>query len=284
MNPAVKHLLSFVAATVLMVLAGCEKSDDRQAQVIEEGLKSLDGRLDGLITQQQAAEIQQQLNLVTKEVVALNEQIIGLQQKLDQQAAAAPTARTNVQPAARTIDGVMADTRIGAEDAKYAIVEFMDYQCPYCVRYAKQVFPELRKRYIDSGKFQYIVRDYPLRFHAQAKPAAVAAECALRQDRYWDMHELLISNTRRLNNGIYTELANELNLDIGNFIACSEDPAVLDSVNSDYQLGSSIGVNGTPRFFIGRLEGGALHDAIEVAGARSLDYFDRQIQKVVQGG
>ena len=81
--------------------------------------------------------------------------------------------------------------RLGEATAMVGIVEFTDYQCPFCKRFHDQTFSKLKAQYIDTGKIQYIIRDFPLAFHGQAKPAAVAAHCAQAQGDYWTMHHEL---------------------------------------------------------------------------------------------
>src|SRR5690606_19222030 len=95
------------------------------------------------------------------------------------------------------------DPTLGSQQAKVAIVEFTDYQCPYCAQYHSETFENLKKEYIDTGKVQYVLRDFPLDFHAYAKGAAIAANCAGEQDAYWQMNHQLFSNQSELGDGLY---------------------------------------------------------------------------------
>ena len=176
------------------------------------------------------------------------------------------------------------DRTVGPDDAPIQIVKFMDYQCPYCVRYANQVLPTIKERYVASGKIQYAIRDYSLNFHPQAKGAAVAAHCAGKQDKYWDMHSLLVANSRKLHDEIYLELAQDIDLDLTRFSECQGNPESNDKVTADFEYGKDIGIRGTPSFYIGRIEGDKIVDVVNVRGARSIDVFDRAIQQVIQGG
>ena len=102
---------------------------------------------------------------------------------------------------------------LGDKNTSFAIIEFSDFQCPYCARHDKQVFPELKKKYIDTGKLQYMARDYPLGFHKQAPAAAMAAHCAGDQDQYWPMRHKLFSGGS-LNPDRFKKDALALNLDM----------------------------------------------------------------------
>lgn len=96
---------------------------------------------------------------------------------------------------------------LGDEKAEIAIVEFSDYQCPYCVRHAKQVFPDLKKNFMETGKVKYYLRNFPLSFHAKARDAAIVSECAGKQGKQWDAHEYLFDNSRQLGDDTFNKLA-----------------------------------------------------------------------------
>lgn len=163
---------------------------------------------------------------------------------------------------------------VGAIDAKLAIVEFSDYQCPYCKRFHSDTFAQLKEKYLDTGKVKFIVRDFPLAFHQQAKSAAVAANCATEQGKYLEMREALFSNQASLGPEFYGQQADSLGLDKSSFVACLADSNSAASVNKDLQYGESVGVRGTPTFFIGRVEDGKLVDATRIVGAQRISAFD----------
>lgn len=225
--------------------------------------------------------MQQELRLVTKEVVGLSTKLETL--KNTQIAVAKNYAsKPNAGPQSILFDGNdYKSPRLGSKDAQYAIIEFSDYECPYCTRYAKQVFPQIKKRYIDSGKFQYVVRDFPLAFHSQAKPAAIAADCAGEQSKFWSMNDALFENSRKLRKELYPELAKEIGLDEGAFLKCLADPEIAARVDADFSYGQSVGVNGTPRFYIGKIKGNSIVNVIPLSGAQPLAAFDKVIQQVM---
>jgi len=171
---------------------------------------------------------------------------------------------------------------LGKSEALVGIVEFSDYQCPFCFRFHTQTFASLKKNYIDTGKVKYVFRNFPLDFHAQGKNAAVAASCAGKQKAYWEMQHALFSNQRRLGSDLYKELSKTLGLDADAFISCLEDPNQGKEVDADLAYGLSLGVKGTPNFFVGRLDGKQIVDAKQISGAQPLAVFERTIDSFLK--
>lgn len=98
--------------------------------------------------------------------------------------------------------------RMGSKDAKLAVIEYSDFQCPFCDRYTKNTFPRIKENYIDTEKVQYVARDFPLSFHRQAKSAAIAANCAGYQGKYWEMHGMLFKHRNDLKRDLYAKKGN----------------------------------------------------------------------------
>jgi protein-disulfide isomerase len=227
----------------------------------------------GDIDPTQLNEIQQQLNLLTKEVIGLRKQVSDL--------GSSPVQEKKAQLAELPLGNDI--TVFGRGDAEYAIVEYMDYQCPYCLRHAKKVLPALKRKYIDSGLIKYIVRDFPLEFHAEAVNAAKMARCSANQGKFPEAHGLLVSKARELNSTIYASLASELELDSESFIQCFDNPELTQTVNNSFTDATKLGVTGTPRFFIGKVEGDRLVNVISMSGARSIDAFEKKLAAVFSG-
>lgn len=138
------------------------------------------------------------------------------------------------------------------KEPKITIVEFADYQCPYCVQ-AHSTIEKILSSY--KGKVQYIFRDFPLmEIHPQAMPAAIAAKCAANQGKYWEMHNLLFDRSpmSTLSSEMYNKFASQLNLNMNNFKTCQEDKeqTLSKSILADMEEGNNIGVNATPSIFI----------------------------------
>ncbi|MGL5906577.1 MAG: DsbA family protein [Shewanella sp.] len=169
---------------------------------------------------------------------------------------------------------------LGDPQAQLAIVEFSDFQCPYCKRFLDTTFSQLKQTYIDSGKVQYLVKNFPLTFHANAEPAAIAAYCAGEQGAYWPMRDKLFANMTVLNDGLYTQLANELKLDMKQFNHCQTAVETKAQIAADRALGSKLGVQGTPSFVIGTLKDKQLLAPELLVGAQDFNAFSAVITSI----
>ena len=149
----------------------------------------------------------------------------------------------------------------GPKDAKIVIVEYADYECPYCER-AGETLKEVMKKY--PKDVRVVFKDYPLDFHENALPAAVGARCAGQQGKFWEMHEALFKNMESLSPQKIRELAISLSLDKKAFDGCFADPTVAKAVEADQQEGARFGVEGTPAFFV---------NGIPLSGAQPLEAF-----------
>lgn len=224
-------------------------------------------------------ELQDELKALRGEVAQLREAVTEIHR-----ASVRPDAAPPSVAARPTLDSVRLDDGafLGDNGATVAIVEFSDYQCPFCFRFYSQTLPRLKQGYIDSGKLKYVFRDFPLSFHPQARGAAVAARCAGRQGAYWRMHDALFGNQRRLGPELYAELATDLKLDQDAFNACLTDGSEGQKVEVDFSYGQELQVQGTPTFFIGRLENGQLVDARRIVGAQPFSAFAQAIDALLR--
>ncbi len=157
--------------------------------------------------------------------------------------------------------GVDDDPVEGDPNAPVTIIEFSDFQCPYCGRFFNQTLPQIREEYINTGKVKLVYRDYPLNFHQYAQKAAEAGECAHEQGMFWEMHDVLFEKQNEWENvgeDKFKEYASELGLDTTQFNDCLDSGKYKDEVQADFSEGSAAGVRGTPAFFInGQLLSGA---------------------------
>jgi len=147
----------------------------------------------------------------------------------------------------------------GNPNAPITIVEFSDFQCPFCARFFSQTLPLIQQNYIDTGKVKFVYRDFPIpSIHQNAIPAAIAAECADEQGMFWEYHDKIFENQllwQDLDNqnvvGTFEQFAKDLDLDSDTFNTCLESAKYLDEVQNDLNDGVSYGITGTPGFFIG---------------------------------
>jgi protein-disulfide isomerase len=202
----------------------------------------------------------------------LNEVIAKLESKIvkNQQAVEQP----NVQPISVSIDD---DPVRGDQNAPITIVEFSDFQCPFCARFHIQTLPLIVEQYVETGKVKFVYRDFPIQSsHPNAMPAAAASECAHEQDKYWEYHDMLFENQGVWNNEeitsaitIFKEFATELELNQEQFNTCLDSGKYVEEINNDLKDGRNYGITGTPGFFIGNEEIGF----VKLTGAQPFEAF-----------
>ena len=193
--------------------------------------------------------------------------------------------RVAVRPAPKPVTKVSLNDSpiLGSNEAKVAIVEFSDYQCPFCSRFFLQSFHKLKQHYIDTGKVKLAFRNFPLSIHPQAKNAAVAAQCAGKQGAYWKMHDALFSNQRRLGPPLYEDLARKLKLDTKAFQECTRENTQMSKViDADLVYGESLGVSGTPTFFVGRVQDEQIVDVKQIVGAQPYQVFAQALDALLR--
>ncbi len=137
----------------------------------------------------------------------------------------------------------------GQKNAKVTIVEFSDFQCPYCASFHQQVFSQIMENYIKVGKVNFIYRDFPLPFHANARAAAIAADCAGEQGKYWEYHNIIFQNQDKLDASFLIDYASRIGIDSLKFSKCIEENDGAD-IDLDIADGKRFGVTGTPMFFV----------------------------------
>jgi protein-disulfide isomerase len=167
----------------------------------------------------------------------------------------------------------------GDARAPVVIVEFTDYQCPFCGRHFETTLPEIRSRYVNTGKVRYVVRDMPLTdIHRYALGAAKAARCAAAQgaERYWLYHDALFTRQKEIADSLFPRLAREAGLTLTAFNACRTSPQTAALVERDASDGRRAGFNGTPGFVIGRAAGDSVHGVV-IRGAYPFALFQQAI-------
>jgi len=197
-------------------------------------------------------------------------------------AAPAPTSAPTIVPGPSTDKVHMKIAAgwhwMGRDDAPVTIVEFTDYQCPFCRKYHTETFAQLKKNYIDTGKVRFVSRDLPLSFHANAEKAAEAAWCAGEQNKYWELRDTMITNSSDLSPDAILKYAQTNALDIASFKACEDADKYKAEIQKGAADASALGINGTPSFVIGKTAADAL-DGDRVVGALPVSTFENEIQK-----
>lgn len=169
------------------------------------------------------------------------------------------------------------DIILGDPNAPVTMIEFTDFQCPFCYRHATETLPQLISTYIESGQVRYVIKDFPLTsIHPQAVAAAEAAHCADEQGAYTTMHETLFTTQQEWSgrgdaDEIFTSYAEQMGLDGEAFAECLSSDRYHNVISNDLQVGMQFGVNGTPAFFI---------NGYFVSGAQPYAVFDQAIQQL----
>lgn len=169
----------------------------------------------------------------------------------------------------------------GDPNAPITVIEFSDFQCPFCKRFYDQTLQSLETEYIDTGKVKLVFRDLPLdNIHPNARPVHIAAECADEQGKFWEYHDVLFENQAQWNRLSSADLSSQLNqyatsmnLNLASFDSCLSSKSVADEVQADYLHATQYGATGTPTFFIGNEKDGF----IKLVGAQPFSAFQAAI-------
>lgn len=164
------------------------------------------------------------------------------------------------------------DAVLGNANAPVTIIEFSDFECPFCGKFYTETLPSIKENYIDIGKVKLVFRDFPLPFHPDAQKAAEAAECAGEQNKYWEMHDKIFENQNALSVANLKQYAKGMGLDSAQFNACLDSGKMASEVQKDLADGQGYGVSGTPTFFI---------NGIELVGAQPYSVFDQLIKQAL---
>jgi protein-disulfide isomerase len=183
-----------------------------------------------------------------------------------------------VEPLKISIDN---DPVIGNSDAPITIVEFSDFQCPFCARFHTQTLPSILEEYIEQGKVKLVFRDFPIQsIHPNALPASVAAECANDQNKFREMHDMLFEKQSEWNKlettdalSLFSQYASGMQLDQEVFDSCLTSGKHIPEIQNDLEDGREYGVSGTPGFFVGNDQIGF----VELKGAQPFESFKKVI-------
>lgn len=173
----------------------------------------------------------------------------------------------NYTPLESVLRNSQDDPALGNPQAKIVIVEFADFQCPYC-RESAVILKKLLSRYPNDVYF--IFRDFPItEIHPEALKAALAGQCAWEQGKFWELHDLFFARQDELNDKVIISLADQVGLDLDRFTNCMDSKKYLDEVLIDFEDGVNLGVAGTPTFFV---------NGYSVAGTVPLEKWEELIK------
>lgn len=202
-------------------------------------------------------------------------------------ASTTPTAAAPAEPTSATVS-MDDDAVLGKADAPVTIVEFSDYECPFCKRHYEQTYAQLKTNYIDTGKVKLVFRDLPLSFHDPlATKEAIAANCAREQgtdETYFKMHDALFEKTSSNGSGMTMDelyaLATTVGIDQAAFKTCIDTDKYKDEVAKDLADAGAAGATGTPSFVIGK--SGSEVSGKLIVGAQPYSAFQVEIDALLQ--
>ncbi|MFQ5847230.1 MAG: DsbA family protein [Candidatus Methylomirabilales bacterium] len=216
-------------------------------------------------------KIKSELRVVRKELTLIRQLLSQRGRRPNQPSRVVATVRTSDHPTA------------GKKDAPITMIEFSDYQCPFCGRFFRDTLPALKAEYINTGKVRYVFRDFPLdRIHPHARKAAEAAHCAGDQGRYWDMHDLLFQNQRALQVEHLKAYARRLDLDSTAFDACLKNGTHAAEVQQNLEEGLAAGIRGTPGFFLGKTRSDNTIQGVLISGAHPFPVFRQAVENLLR--
>ena len=188
-------------------------------------------------------------------------------------AAASPVATLNVK----------GEPFKGDPRARIAIIEYSDFECPFCGKYTREIYPQILDRYVSTGKVRYYYRDLPIPSHPNAFPAAIAARCAGDQGKFWEMHDSLFANQAALSPKDFGERAAALGLDQARFSECFSGARYGEPIRKVAAGAQRMGIEGTPAFAIGTIVPGDESVAVNqiALGADSFDAFKAILDEII---
>lgn len=175
------------------------------------------------------------------------------------------------------------DPMKGDPNAPITIIEFSDFQCPFCAKFHQSTLVQIEQNYISTGKVNFVYRDFPIQsIHPNAVTAALASECADDQGKFWEIHDMIFENQRNWQGlqiaqsaSLFKEYAIELGLNIDEFDSCMISGKHFEEIQNDLNDGRAYGVTGTPGFFVGNEKIGFT----KLIGAQPFSSFQRVIDE-----
>ena len=206
----------------------------------------------GCIASAQTADIRQEIDELKQGQRAIQKELEEIKSLLEkiaaQQARPSPSG-----PVIKDVEFEIGNNPVkGSVTAGLMLVEFTDYECPFCGRYVRETFPQILNQYIEKGSIKYTVIDLPLPMHSKAAKAAEASHCAEEQGKFWEIHELMMAKQESL--GDLSSYAADLNLDVQKYDECVNTGKYADAVNKGIALAQKLGINAVPGFIIGRID------------------------------
>jgi protein-disulfide isomerase len=270
--------------TMLLILLLLGSMTAVEAQQKSSGEADLDSKANARTVKAGSVTINMPEGMTKDQADAILNELRQIRQLLEKQQSAGTEAKAQAQQPPQKVNMSIGNGwySLGRDDAPLTVVEFTDYQCPFCGRFHTDTFADLRKNYIDTGKIRFVSRDLPLGFHENALRAAEAARCAGDQGKFWEMRNALISNSIDLSQGAILKYAQALPVDMGRFRPCLEGENHKAEVQKDVADATALQISGTPTFILGKTSKGNLAGTV-IVGAQPYSAFDTAIQQMLSG-
>jgi protein-disulfide isomerase len=229
----------------------------------------------------QQAPAQKDSGITREQADAILNELRQIRQLLEKQGGPSAAARPAEPPRAKLdLAGMQ---MLGSKDAPLTMVEFTDYQCPFCQRFHTTVFNDIKKNYIDTGKVRFYSRDLPLdSMHPNAIRAAMAARCAADQGQFWAIRDIMGAHPDKLDMASIMEDASSLHMNTDTFKGCVDSEKYKSAIQSDVLEAMKIGADGTPTFVIGKSTPTGV-DGEVLVGAQPFVAFDQKLKQLEAG-
>jgi protein-disulfide isomerase len=231
------------------------------------------------LSSQFAPAQQTSIDDLKKQVETLSQNMKTMQQEVQEMKALLQT-RMRVTPAQNAVLDLAGRPSRGESNAKLTLIEFLDYECPYCGRFSRETLPEIDREYIQTGKVKYVVMNLPLEvMHKSAFKAAEAAACAGEQGKFWEMHDRLYANQGALDQ--WKSHAEAIGLDVSKFEECLNSGRQAAQIRSDMAEAQKAGMTGTPGFFLARTDekSTTIKTVTRLVGSQPFSSFKAAIDK-----
>ena len=280
-----KNYINLAAIILVMGMAGCDETHTKggggvtqsQVEALETGQAAIRKELEEMQTKDGGRAIESEIQALKTSQAAIRKDLEEIRKLLESKKKPPPVRDINL------VLDVSADPYKGSKAARLTMVEYTDYECPFCARHAKSVLPQFMKNYVETGKVRYILRDFPLSFHKNAVKAAYAAHCAGDQGKYWEMHDKLFENQRALGEDKLPGYAEAVGLDVVKFNDCLANDSYKARVDANMRDGRKAGISGTPSFVLGFTQDGGNKVKGEklIRGALGYNVFQKAVDEML---
>ncbi len=191
-------------------------------------------------------------------------------------------AKRGPAPFKEAVVSLQGDHTKGNDLTKLVMINFSEYQCPFCARFVRETLPQIEKEYINTSKIRYVFMDFPLAFHAQSLKAAESASCAEEQGWYWEMSDLLFANQDALSHEALLKHGEALGLKMDTFKKCLDSGRFITAIRTSMAEGQKAGITGTPTFLFGFIDqDGKVKATKKIVGAQSYATFKNAIESLL---